>query len=537
MLGLMQDRQLTLPLILHRAEEVFPTSRITYRTRGTDVSVTYREWAHDVRRLTTGLAELGLEPGERVGTLGANSYEHLTLYFAVPCAGLVLHTVNHRLSPEHLAFVLRDAGVRAVFVEAHLLEATLPVLETVETIEHVVVVGSSGAASSRTLVDYATVLDSVPHEGDYPEGDERSAASICYTSGTTGAPKGVVYSHRSLVLHALAVLPADGTGITERDVVLPIVPMFHANAWGMPHASVLAGADVVLPGTATSPAELVEQLETHRVTLTGGVATVWRDLLPHARGRDFAALRRGLCGGGPLSPSLAREWAEQCGVVIHNSWGMTELTPSGTMARLRPKTDQAGEGPDVLLRPGTPGPLVRLRLADVQSGAVLANGTGAVGEVQVSGPTTAGGYHGGAGADRFTGDGWLRTGDLGVLSASGELTITDRLKDVIKSGGEWISTIDLENAIMENPQVAEAAVIGVPHERWDERPVAFVVARSGVALAPEAVRKDLAARVATWWIPEDVIVVASLPRNSTGKVSKTDLKAAAPVPPLEGTAS
>ncbi|HWO64920.1 MAG TPA: long-chain-fatty-acid--CoA ligase [Umezawaea sp.] len=537
MRGLMQNRQLTLPLILHRAEEVFPTSRITYRSGADEGTVSFAEWAHDVRRLTTGLAALGLEPGDRVGTLGANSYEHLTLYFAVPCAGMVLHTVNHRLPRRHLEFVLRDAGVRAIFVEAHLLEAALPVLSSVETVEHIVVIGERRTTPHRPLVSYSSVLDHPAHEGDYPEGDESEAAAICYTSGTTGHPKGVVYSHRSLVLHALMLMPADSAGISEHDVVLPIVPMFHANAWGLPHAAVLAGADLVLPGTATTPAELVDQLETHRVSLTGGVATVWRDLLPHARGRDFSHLRRGLCGGGPLSPSLARQWLEECGVAIHNSWGMTELTPSGTIARLRENTDQSGQGPAVLLRAGTPGALVRLRVADAETGAVLPNGRGAVGEVQVSGPTVASGYHGDVDAHRFTEDGWLRTGDLGVLSGSGELTITDRLKDVIKSGGEWISTIDLENAIMENPDVAEAAVIGVPHERWDERPMAFVVPRPGVALTADAVKADLLNRVVKWWIPDDVTVVASLPRNSTGKISKTDLKNVLPKSPTEGPAS
>jgi fatty-acyl-CoA synthase len=524
--GLMQRRELTLPLLLHRAEEVFPESRITYRTGGGNKTVTYAAWAQDVRRLTTGLRELGLEPGARVATLCANTYEHLTLYFAVPCAGLVLNTVNHRLSSDHLAHVLDDAGVQAVFVEPHLLEAALPVLQSLDRIEHIVVVGDTELAAAASFPRYDEVLDARPHAGDFPEQNEDHASSICYTSGTTGLPKGVVYTHRSLVLHALMVLQADSVGLVEDDVVLPIVPMFHANAWGLPYASVFVGADIVLPGVDPRPAVLVDMILTCDVSVTACVATVWRDMLPHARGHDLSRIRRALSGGGPLSPTLAREWRDECQVTLNNTWGMTELAPSGSIARVRTASSGSDEAAQrsALLRPGTPNALVRLRVGDPVTGEPLARGAHSVGEIQVSGPTTASGYLGGVASDRFTPDGWLRTGDLGTLSTNGELVITDRLKDVIKSGGEWISTIDLENALMDNPDVAEAAVIGVPDARWDERPLAFVVPRPGVEIRPEAVRRDLATRVAKWWVPETIIVTSSLPRNSTGKISKTDLR-------------
>jgi fatty-acyl-CoA synthase len=524
--GLMQRRELTLPLILHRAEEVFPDSRITYRTGDGDKTATYSAWTRDVRKVASGLRELGLEPGARVATLCANTYEHLTLYFAVPCAGFVLNTVNHRLSADHLVHVLNDTGVQAVFVDPHLLEVALPVLQSLDGIQHIVVVGDTELAAAASLPRYAALLDAPPHAGDFPEEDESQASSICYTSGTTGWPKGVVYTHRSLVLHALMVLQADSVGLVEDDVVLPIVPMFHANAWGLPHASVFAGADIVLPGVEPRPASLVDLMLTLGVSVTACVATVWRDMLPYARGHDLSRLRRALTGGGPLSSSLAREWQDECQVMLNNTWGMTELSPSGSIARVR-KASSGGDHAaqlDALLRPGTPNALVRLRVGDLGTGEPLPRGVQSVGEIQVSGPTTASGYLGGVGNDRFTPDGWLRTGDMGTLSANGELVITDRLKDVIKSGGEWISTIDLENALMDNPDVAEAAVIGVPDERWDERPLAFIVPRPGVDLRPEAVRADLATRVAKWWVPETIIVTASLPRNATGKISKSDLR-------------
>ncbi|MCW2840528.1 MAG: long-chain fatty acid--CoA ligase [Aeromicrobium sp.] len=523
MQGLMQRRQLTLPLILHRAEELFPHSRITFRVGDQDTTVTYATWAEDVRRAATYLLGMGLEPGARVATLCANTYEHLTLYFAVPCSGLVLNTVNHRLSDEHLAYVLEDAGVEAIFVDAQLLEASLPVLRGVKGLRHVVVVGDTDLATAASLPRYHDTRASPPHEGDFAEGDESRASSICYTSGTTGPPKGVVYTHRSLLLHALMILQADSIGLVEDDVVLPIVPMFHANAWGLPYAAVFVGADIVLAGAEPRPESLVDLMVTHDVSVTACVATVWRDMLPFAQGTR-PRLRRALSGGGPLSPSLAKEWRDTCGVTVSNTWGMTELAPSGTIARVRLAHGDQAPGADALLRPGTPNALVRLRVGDPGTGAPLSPGDGAVGEIQVSGPTTASSYLGGVGSDRFTADGWLRTGDVGTVSVVGELVITDRLKDVIKSGGEWISTIDLENALMDNPAIAEAAVIGVPDERWDERPLAFVVPRPGVELEPEAVREDLAGRVAKWWIPERIIVAPGLPRNGVGKVSKADLR-------------
>jgi fatty-acyl-CoA synthase len=523
--GLMQRRELTLPLILYRAEEVFPDSCITYRTGHGDKTVTYSTWTRDVRRLASGLRELGLRPGARVATLCANTYEHLTLYFALPCAGFVLNTVNHRLSADHLAHVLNDTEVQAVFVEPHLLEVALPVLQSLAGIQHIVVVGETELEAAASLLRYDALLEAPPHLGDFPEEDERQASSICYTSGTTGLPMGVVYTHRSLVLHALMVLQADSVGLVEDDVVLPIVPMFHANAWGLPHASVFAGADLVLPGVDPRPATLVDLMLRLDVTVTACVATVWRDMLPYARGHGFPRLRRALTGGGPLSPSLARDWQDECRVTLNNTWGMTELAPSGSIARVRNASsgDNAAQQ-GALLRPGTPNALVRLRVGDPWTGEPLPRDAQSVGEIQVSGPTTASGYLGGVGSDRFTRDGWLRTGDMGTLSANGELVITDRLKDVIKSGGEWISTMDLENALMDNPDVAEAAVIGIPDERWGERPLAFIVPRAGVELRPEAVRADLATRVAKWWIPETIIVTASLPRNATGKISKSDLR-------------
>lgn len=515
----MQERSLTVPLIFHRMEEVFAHSEITSVHGETSTTRDYATWAHDVRRVVSGLRSLGLEPGDRVATLCSNNLEHLILYYAVPCAGLVLHTVNHRLSSEHIEYIVNDAGARALVVDTELVVA-LPPLERLPGVENVFVVGESDVLHDERVRPFTALLDAPEATGDFVVDDENLAASICYTSGTTGWPKGVVYSHRSVVLVALMAMTNDVMGLGATDVVMPIVPMFHANAWGLPYSSAFAGADLVLPGYGRTGADLVELLERHRVSVTAGVASVFRDMLAYTAGRNLTHLRRLLTGGGPLPVSLSRAWFEATGLVIANSWGMTELGPIGTIARVR--RHHAAETPERQLEElslaGFPAPLVRLRVGD--------EGTppGTVGELQVSGPTVACAYLGDVGEDRFTPDGWLRTGDVASLDSYGDLRITDRLKDVIKSGGEWISSIDLENVIMDHPKVMEASVIGVANERWGERPVAFVVVRDGSELSDSELLEHLRARVAKFWLPDRIIFRDELPKTSTGKISKSNLR-------------
>lgn len=519
MRGLIQERPLAVPLIFHRIEEVFPQGQIISVRAKETVAVSYSQWADDVRRIASGLLALGLEPGDRVATLCANTLEHLSLYYAVPSTGFVLHTVNHRLSREHIEYIVNDGGARVLIVDGELL-AALPPLDHLPQVRTIFVVGESASVDDPRVRSFDELLKCRPFDGDFVIDDEFQAASICYTSGTTGMPKGVVYSHRSVVLVALMALATDVMGLGVTDVVMPIVPMFHANAWGLPYSSAFAGADLVLPGHGRSGADLVDLLVEHQVTITAAVASVWRDMLPHTPGRDWSHLRRLLTGGGPLPVSLSRAWRESTGLTLTNSWGMTELGPIGTIARVR--RHRLDETPEQQLEdlslPGFPAPLVRLRVGGGRSTP------GTVDELEVCGPTVAGAYLGGGGEDRFTPDGWLRTGDAAHLDPYGELRITDRLKDVIKSGGEWISSIDLENAIMDHPKVKEASVIGVAHDRWDERPIAFVVTIPGAQCTQEDLLEHLRQRVAKFWLPDRIVFREQLPRTSTGKISKSLLR-------------
>jgi fatty-acyl-CoA synthase len=515
----MQDRPLTIPLIFHRMEEVFGQISITSVRGDTTTTMTYAQWAEKVRRLANALINWGLTPGTRVATLCSNSIEHLALYYAVPCGGLVLHTINHRLSTEHIEFMIQDAGAKVLVVDADLV-STLPSSDALSEVEHIVVIGEMSNVTDERVVAFESLLATSPYQGDFVVDDERLAASICYTSGTTGLPKGVVYSHRSVVLVALMSLAVDTIGLSVRDVVMPIVPMFHANAWGLPYAATFAGADLVLPGPGKTGRDLVDLIEKYRVSVSAAVVSVWRDMLAHVEGRDLASLRRPLTGGGPLPTALAKRWFEATGSPLVNSWGMTELGPLGTVAGLRrpqlddPVTKQLG----ALSLPGTPGPLVRLRLGATTSPS------GSSGELEVSGPTVASDYFGSPGTKSFTADGWLKTGDVATLEPSGVLRITDRLKDVIKSGGEWISSLELEDYLMDHPGVAEAAVIGVADGRWDERPVAFVVARHEVQVTEQEILRHLSARVAKFWLPDRVLFEKELPKTSTGKVAKMALR-------------
>ncbi|WP_326551621.1 long-chain fatty acid--CoA ligase [Micromonospora sp. NBC_01813] len=529
MRGLMQVRPLDVAMLMRRVEQTFGHKRIITATATGEVVDTWRAVVRRARRLAAVLDLLQVPRQARVGTFGWNSQRHVELYLAVPSSGRVLHTLNHRLFAAELTYIVDDAADDVLFVDRSLLPVVWPLVDQLPTVRHVVVMDDGGTQDlpdDPRIRDYETLLDEVDGPAPPATVDENDAASLCYTSGTTGRPKGVLYSHRSIVLHAMLLLGVDTFAISERDVVLPIVPMFHVNAWGLPYAAMLAGADLVLPGPAMSPAALAGQLARHRVTFAAGVPAIWRSLLPLLAEADLDCLRMVVSGGSAVPESLARAWHETTGVMITSSWGMTEASPLVACARLATVHDglDSDERRELLGTPGPAIPLTELRLVDADGNQVDRDGR-TPGELQVAGPTIASGYFGAEpGSAAFTADGWLRSGDVATIDEYGYVQIVDRVKDLVKSGGEWISSVQLENEIMTHPDVVEAAVIGIADDRWGERPLACVVTVPGSDLDAAALRAHLTGRIASWWIPDQVWVLPEIPKAPTGKVSKMALR-------------
>ena len=532
MLGQMQNRPLALPHLFHRAEELFGHKPLVGVGPGGAVTRTdYAEWARGVRRTAAALDALGVAADARVGTFCWNTPTHLGLYFAVPCTGRILHTLNIRLFPDQLVYVVNHADDEVVFVDRSLFGLFWPHVDAMPHVRRVIVIDDGADTvipDDERIVDHAELLASVePFAGRFVVDDENRAAAMCYTSGTTGNPKGVVYSHRSTVLHSIAVLITDVVGLSERDVILPIVPMFHANAWGTPYAAVMAGSTMIMPGPNMTPTAIVGMLRDHDVTLTAGVPTIWMGVLAEITAADVPHLRLVLCGGSAVPRALSEGWREKVGVAITQAWGMTETSPIATTGLLRSQHD--GLSDDALARvratQGQPAPLVDIRLADPDTGEIQPWDGESSGELQAAGPWIADSYYldedGGA---QFTADGWLRTGDVAVIDPSGYVRLVDRTKDLVKSGGEWISSVAMENEIMAMPEVAEAAVIAIPDEKWSERPLACVVPREGVDLTREQVLEHLSTRVAKWQVPDDVVFIDEVPKTSTGKFSKKTLR-------------
>ena len=529
----MQDVPLSLDLIFNRAEQLWPTKRLMTATPSGVERTTLGAWAARTRRLGGVLDDLGISEDGRVATFAWNTARHLELYFAPPCTGRVLHTLNIRLFAEQITYVVNHAEDEVIFADRSLLPLLWPLVDGFPTVRHVVVMDDTvGKAdvpplpSDPRIVDYE---DLIARAEPHPFGvvtDEHRAASMCYTSGTTGDPKGVVYSHRSVLLHSTAVLLSDLLGVKESDVVLPIVPMFHANAWGLCQAAVMAGSSVVFPGADLSPAGIVNLIMEEDVTVAAGVPTIWMGALPLLAGTRHT-LRSIICGGSAVPRSLSESYRQQVGLPITQAWGMTETSPLATVATVR--SERAGGSDDELadLRAtqGMPAPLVELRIADPDTGEALPWDDKTSGEVQVRGPWIARRYYNDPRGDtQFTPDGWLRTGDVGIVTPDGYVRLVDRTKDLIKSGGEWISSVDLENEIMGHPAVAEAAVIAVPSERWMERPMACVVLKPDQALTGDELRAWLEPRVAKWWLPEVIEFIDEVPRTSVGKFSKKTLR-------------
>ena len=532
MLGLMQDYPLTIPHLFQRAEQLFPNKEIVTALPTGKERITYGEWADRTRRLGGVLDDLGISADGRVGTFSWNTARHLELYFAAPCSGRVLHTLNLRLFPEQITYIVNHAEDEVIFVDKTVAKLLWPLLETFETVRHIVVIDDGGdfdtseVPDAMVVHDYEALLaDAQPVE--WHVDDEELAASMCYTSGTTGNPKGIVYSHRSTVLHTMAALFADGFGARESDRILPVVPMFHANAWGLAHAAVACGADLIMPGPDLSPAGLAALIEEERCTVAAGVPTIWMGVLPELKGRDTSALRVIPCGGSAVPKALSEAWREQVGLPIYQAWGMTETSPVATVGAIKSALADKPEEELADLRAAQGLPLlgVELRIADQETGDAVPWDGETQGELQARGPWIAREYYNDdRSPDSFTEDGWLRTGDVATFDEEGYLRLVDRTKDVVKSGGEWISSVELENEIMGHPDVAEAAVVGMSHPKWGERPVAFVVPQEGQELTKDAILEFLDGKVAKWWLPDDVVFIEEVPKTSVGKFSKKDLR-------------
>jgi len=548
--GLMQD---DFPLNLHhirrRMRDCHPDAEVvTLTAPGTVKRATFGEISERVDRLARVLGTLGIEPGDRVGTFAWNNQSHFELYMAIPCVGAVLHTLNIRLFEEQLTYIVNHAEDKVIFVD----ETLTPILEklapSLENVRHYVLMGDpthpAGSAQARdapqtTLPNVLRYEELLAEAGsnafDYPEVDERQAAALCYTSGTTGNPKGVLYSHRSICLHSTASLMKDALGLSSVDRVLAVVPMFHANAWGLPHGAALAGADLILPDRFLQAEPLAQLIEAERPTLMGCVPTIFADMLRYADTHpevDLSSLTNAACGGSAVPRQLMKDFEERHGVRIFQAWGMTETSPVATYAR----PDETGDHDDAYwdgrAKQGKPLPWVELRLIGDDGVEVQWDGE-STGEIEVRGPWVAARYFHEDDPDKFDA-GWLRTGDIAAVDRQGSVQITDRAKDVIKSGGEWISSVELENEVMAHPDVVEAAVIAKPDERWAERPLCCVVLREGSQTSAQELVEHLRGRVAKWWLPDEFAFIAEVPKTSVGKFDKKVLRGALSEGTLEG---
>ncbi|TFD29111.1 long-chain-fatty-acid--CoA ligase [Cryobacterium sp. TMT2-23] len=514
--GLMQDWPLTLDRVVRRMESTTASASITDISPAGTRRRTFAETAHRIRRIGPALHGFGIQGGDRVATIGFNTPQHLELFLGVPAAGAVLHTVNPRLSEDHLKYIVAHGGSRLAFVDAALAPSLLPVLRRIPQLETVILLESD---------EYEDFL-SAGERNDFvfPQLEERQAAALCYTSGTTGLPKGVLYSHRSNFLHALGVCLAEGMGISSRDTVLPVVPLFHANAWGLPHAAGLTGADLVLPGRDTSGEAVGRLIESEKVTFTAGVPTVLASLLEYAHQNPgvLNSLQTAVTGGAPMTVSLLEGYARH-GVNLLQGWGMTETSPNVTLSRPPRHARGGDEANSYLMTAGRLNPLVDARIVS-KSGEDLPWDGKAAGEIQLQSPHAAKGYYKDTEASaEMIDNGWLRTGDLATIDPDGYVRLRDRLNDLIKSGGEWIPTAELEQHILSSPAVSDVAVVARPDERWGERPVAFIVP-GDEGMNQQELNNHLRSRVPAWWIPDTFHLVEQLPLTSVGKIDKKALR-------------
>src|SRR6202167_1508460 len=539
--GLMQDDfQLTLHHPLHCMRSVHPGAEVVTLTDAGLTRASYGEVAERVDRLARVLDRLGVKQGDRVGTFAWNNQRHLELYMAVPCIGAVLHTLNIRLFAEQLTYIVNHADDGVIFVDDSVVPILQELASTFEGVRHYVVMGDGDGDPTRPTLPnalrYEELLEQAgPGPYEYPEVDERQAAALCYTSGTTGNPKGVLYSHRSISLHSSASLMTDALGLSTRDRALVVVPMFHANAWGIPHAAALAGADLIMPDHNLGAEPLAKLIEAERPTIMGCVPTIFADMLRYAEINDvdLSSLKNAACGGSAVPRQLMKDYEERHDVGVFQAWGMTETSPVASYSRPDESAGHDDAYWDMRAKQGKPLPWVQARLVDDDGAEVPWDGE-STGELEVRGPWIAARYfNDDSGEQRFH-DGWLRTGDIASIDSHAFIQITDRSKDVIKSGGEWISSVELENEVMAHPDVIEAAVIAKPDERWAERPLCCVVVREGSEVSAEELVEHLRGKVAKWWLPDEFAFVAEIPKTSVGKFDKKVLRGRLAEGTLEG---
>ena len=531
MQGLMQDTQLTTNWIFNRGGRYFGTKTVVTNTKDGLQTSTFADVQDEARKIASALDAFGVSDQGRVATFAWNSARHLALYFAIPGTGRVMHTANIRYFPEQLIYTVNHAEDEVVFVDRSLLGMFAKYLPELDTVKHVVVMDDGAdedLPDDSRVVRYEDVVGGAdPIDFTDRVDDERQGAAICYTTGTTGNPKGVFYSHRSMWLHSNACLSTSTFALRESDRILPVVPMFHANAWGLPYAAFMAGSSFVMPGPDLSPTTLVGLMESQQVTVAAGVPTIWMGMVPMLKDHDLSSLRTIVCGGSAVPKVLSEAWREALGIPITQAWGMTETSPLATVWIERSEIADEPEDKKADLRTGVgicpPG--VELRIVDSDTREELPWDDEATGEIECKGPWVAKQYYKtDEPGEQFSPDGWLRTGDVAAISPLGYVRLVDRTKDLVKSGGEWISSVALENEIMGHPKVAEAAVIAVPHPKWSERPLACVVLKDGESVDKEELRTYLAERLGKWQVPDDVVFIDEIPKTSVGKFSKKTLR-------------
>ncbi len=521
----MQDAPLLISGIIRHGEYVYSEKKVFTVTPDGVEEATFFQVAKRAEQLAAALTKLGVQSGDRVGSFMWNNQAHMEAYIAVPCMGAVLHTLNIRLFPEQLAFIINHAGDSVIIVDASLAPVFAKVRDQIPSVKHIILHGKDESGLLGETIDYETFLTSEPAGFEWPILDERSAAIMCYTSGTTGNPKGVVYSHRSTWLHSMASTTTNSIGLSERDRCLLIVPMFHVNAWGAAYTAFFAGTELIMPQMYLQGEAIVKMIKELRPTISLGVPTIWNDVLrvtQNAPDADLSSLRGIVAGGAAVPRVMIEAFRDRFGIDVIQGWGMTETSPLAAVS-IPPSGTPDDLAIDYRVKAGRVVAGVEVRITD-EDGTVLARDGKTVGEFEIRGPWVTASYYGVDDPERFH-DGWLRTGDIGSMDAEGFMTISDRSKDVIKSGGEWISSVDLEGTIMAHPAIFEAAVIAVPDERWDERPLCCVVLRPDASASAEELREFLSSRVAKWWLPERWAFIESVPKTSVGKFDKKVLRA------------
>lgn len=532
MQGLMMDTELSITSIAEFGERYFPNTEIVSVTADQPLHrYTYKDCFQRSRKLASVLTRAGLQRGDRVATIAWNDYRHMECYYGISCAGFVCHTINPRLFPEQLTYIINHSEDKLLFVDPMFVPLLENVIEQIAGVGQFVVM-TDAAHMPETNLANAVSYEAFIADGDpdfrYPALDERTASALCYTSGTTGNPKGVLYSHRSTVLHAMAGNTPSVMGLTAHDVVLPVVPMFHVNAWGVPYGAPICGAKLVFPGAKMGDGEALHALmESEKVTMALGVPTVWLALLQYMRqtNKTVSTLQRTLVGGAAVPAAIIQEFRDSHGVDVQQGWGMTETSPLGTVNKLLPKHDDIEPDDYIELRTKAGRAVfgVELKIVDEQNNELTWDGV-QFGALKIRGSWICSGYFGIENSEAHDEDGWFDTGDVATIDTDGYMAITDRTKDVIKSGGEWISSIDLENAAVGHPGVAEAAVIGVNHPKWTERPLLIAVKDPAAEADKDSILAFLTDKVAKWWLPDDIVFVDEIPHSATGKIKKTELR-------------